>query len=208
MGRIRTIKPEFWVDDQIVELPYEARLLFIGLWNFVDDEGLIEFKPKRIKMQVFPSDKVDVQKQLDSLISTGRLTVLDSDQGPLLWVTNWSRHQIVNRPTPTKFTGLPAPFSVSPHGALSESSVLKGKEGKGREGISGEPKPIPSDWVPTDEHTKLARERRVDLMLEAARFRAHAEANDRKLVRWNAGFNQWLLKAEPAKVVPVDWMNR
>jgi len=207
VGRIRTIKPEFWVDDQMVELPFEARLLFVGLWNFVDDEGLIEFKPKRIKMQVFPSDDVDVQTHLDSLISTGRLTVLDSDQGPLLWVTNWSRHQMVNRPTPTKFTGLPAPFSVSAHGVLSESSVLKGKERKGKEG-NGREIPIPPDWKPTAEHVARAKLLKVDLDREVESFKAHAEAHGRKLVSWNGGFTQWLLKAKPVVAAPVDWMNR
>ena len=28
MARIRTIKPEFWTDEKIVQLPFEARLLF------------------------------------------------------------------------------------------------------------------------------------------------------------------------------------
>ena len=40
MARIRTIKPEFWIDDVIVELPFETRLLFIGIWNFADDAGV------------------------------------------------------------------------------------------------------------------------------------------------------------------------
>ena len=39
MARIRTIKPEFWTDEKVVTLPFEARLLFIGMWNFCDDEG-------------------------------------------------------------------------------------------------------------------------------------------------------------------------
>ena len=32
MPRIRTIKPEFWTDEKIIELSLPARLLFIGLW--------------------------------------------------------------------------------------------------------------------------------------------------------------------------------
>ena len=60
MARIRTIKPEFWTDEKIVELSAFARLLFIGLWNFADDAGRMEFSAKRLKMQIFPADDVDI----------------------------------------------------------------------------------------------------------------------------------------------------
>jgi hypothetical protein len=39
MARIRTIKPEFWTDEKIVECSFEARLMFIGMFNFADDKG-------------------------------------------------------------------------------------------------------------------------------------------------------------------------
>jgi len=207
VARIRSIKPEFWVDDQMVELPFEARLLFIGLWNFVDDDGLIEYKPKRIKMQVFPADDVDVETLLETLVSAGRLRQIDSDQGTLLWVVNWHRHQQINRPAATKFTGLPEGFSVNGHGGLTEDSRWNGKEGKGKEG-NGRETLIPSNWKPTAEHVARARSLSVDLDREAESFRAHAEAHGRKLVSWNGGFTQWLLKSTPAKKAPVDWMNR
>ena len=34
MARARNIKPSFFLNEDIVELPCEARLLFIGLWFF------------------------------------------------------------------------------------------------------------------------------------------------------------------------------
>lgn len=138
MARIRTIKPEFWVDDVMVELPYETRLLFIGLWNFVDDEGYIEDKPRRIKMMIFPADDALIEDSLSALCDSGRLHAFDSDQGPLLQVANWARHQKINRPTPTRFTGITPKNgrdSVSTHAPLTDRSRGKGKEGKGREGI-------------------------------------------------------------------------
>lgn len=30
MARIRSIKPEFWTDPEVVGMPMEARLFFIG----------------------------------------------------------------------------------------------------------------------------------------------------------------------------------
>ena len=58
-------------------------------------------------------------------------------------------------------------------------------------------KRLPEDWAPTDAHRKKAAELGVDLELEADRFRLHAEANDRRAVRWDAAFSMWLSKATP-----------
>ena len=38
MARIRTIKPEFWRDEDLSGLPAETALLAIGLLNHADDE--------------------------------------------------------------------------------------------------------------------------------------------------------------------------
>lgn len=129
MARIRTIKPEFWVDDVMVELSFAERLLFIGLWNFADDDGYIENKPKRIKMQIFPADNILIEDSLSALVNAGRVEIVQSDQGELLRITNWERHQSISRKTKTRFTGIAGntveneAHSRSPHGVLTESSV-------------------------------------------------------------------------------------
>lgn len=56
---------------------------------------------------------------------------------------------------------------------------------------------LPKNWAPTAEHYAKARERGVDVVAEAERFRLHAEAHDRRAVRWNAAFSMWLSKAQP-----------
>ena len=40
MARIRSIKPEFFTSETIAALPLSARLTFIGLWTYVDDNGV------------------------------------------------------------------------------------------------------------------------------------------------------------------------
>lgn len=55
--------------------------------------------------------------------------------------------------------------------------------------------PIPDDWQPTQAHADRARQLGVNLDREAEAFRAHAQAHDRRCVRWDAAFTQWLLKA-------------
>lgn len=56
---------------------------------------------------------------------------------------------------------------------------------------------LPANWNTDAAHASLAQERGVDLHLEVERFRAHAEANDRRARNWAAAFRQWLLKAQP-----------
>jgi hypothetical protein len=106
MARIRNIKPDFWTDEKLVELEPWERLLFIGIWNFVDDEGFMPYSPKRIKMQVFPGDSLEVSRGVQSLISIGAITLYDSEAGKILKVTNWSKHQKVSNPSPSKYRSL------------------------------------------------------------------------------------------------------
>lgn len=54
MARIRTIKPEHWNDKKLAEISLPAHLLWIALWNFSDDEGIIESDLNLIRSQVFP----------------------------------------------------------------------------------------------------------------------------------------------------------
>ena len=50
MARSRNIKPGFFKNEDLLDLPYEYRLLFVGLWTLADREGYLEDRPKRIRM--------------------------------------------------------------------------------------------------------------------------------------------------------------
>lgn len=153
MPRIRTVKPEFWVDEKVVELSPWARLLFIGMWNFADDQGYVDYSPKRIRMQVFPGDMVDVETLIGELTTAGVVRAYESPVGPVLHVINWTRHQRIDKPGKPRFAAdslRPFPsapvavpeLSPNPPGTLPEPSTSprgdscaerKGGEGKGRE---------------------------------------------------------------------------
>lgn len=55
---------------------------------------------------------------------------------------------------------------------------------------------LPASWAPTSAHKEYANTEGISIDFQAESFRNHAEANDRKLVDWDAGFRNWLLKAE------------
>ena len=67
MARIRTIKPEFWTSEQVMEVSPMARLLFIGLWNFCDDRGVHPASCKSLKAEVFPGDDITLS-EVDALL--------------------------------------------------------------------------------------------------------------------------------------------
>ena len=54
---------------------------------------------------------------------------------------------------------------------------------------------IPKGWAPNETHRKIAQEEGVDIKREAVTFRDHAKANGRTLKDWDAGFCNWLRKA-------------
>ncbi len=92
MARIRTIKPEFWTSKQITKCSLNARLLFIGLWNFCDDAGRHPFKLDEIKTNIFPDDDIDsvtVQGMCNELSVNGLITVYVVAGQEYLQVTGW-----------------------------------------------------------------------------------------------------------------------
>ncbi|SAK20199.1 hypothetical protein UA18_02404 [Burkholderia multivorans] len=132
MARIRTIKPDFWTDEKIVDLSFEARLFFIGSWNFADDNGNLQRSAKKLKMQIFPADSIDCEPIIQSLIAHGMLSEYEVNGEKYLHINGFRKHQVINRPSKT---GLPMPESDSTPTPLTEPSLTerKGKEGKGKE---------------------------------------------------------------------------
>ncbi len=147
MPRIRTIKPEFWTDEKILSLSYEARLLFIGLWNFCDDQGFIDDSPFQIKIRIFPADDMNIAAGVAELIDAELVDVYETSQGRVLKVRHWEKHQKINRPMKPRFdesASLDGPIPVNQyrdiHGVLTEDSLsphctltAEGREGKGKD---------------------------------------------------------------------------
>lgn len=156
MARYRTIKPEFWTSEQVVDCSPTARLLFVGLWNFCDDSGIHPYAPKQIKMEIFPGDDFtieNIESMLGELISNGLINTYHIDNKRYLIVTGW-KHQKIEKPTykhpkPIDFDN-PSPTnrrliddpSVTEKSRVESSRVEKSRgerecEGKGVERESG-----------------------------------------------------------------------
>lgn len=96
MARIRTIKPSFFKNEHLAELPLAARMLFIGLWCLCDREGRMEDRPKRIKADVFPYDSIDVDQTLSRLQSAGFINRYEVGEMKVIQVINFSKHQRIS----------------------------------------------------------------------------------------------------------------
>lgn len=100
MARIRTIKPEFWEDEKISEIPMQARLLFIGLWNFSDDNGAISNSIKWIKAKIFPYDNLrdsDVKTWLDALVKNRMLIPFEYHKKGYYVIRRFQSHQMIDK---------------------------------------------------------------------------------------------------------------
>ncbi|WP_407223576.1 DnaT-like ssDNA-binding domain-containing protein [Enterobacter roggenkampii] len=105
MARIRTIKPEFWTDEDMSEVSEAACLLAIGLLNYADDEGYFNANPKLIKAAVFPirEPSVPIPVLIQELSNCGYLSMFSTSDGKQFGaITNFLKHQVVNKPKESK----------------------------------------------------------------------------------------------------------
>lgn len=102
MARIRTVKPEFWASEQVMDCSPLARLLFIGVLNFSDDGGNQPASAKSLRAKVFPSDEgvsaAEVEKLLVELVTNGLLAPYEHQGKEYIHVTGW-HHQRIDKPT-------------------------------------------------------------------------------------------------------------
>lgn len=142
MGRIRTIKPEFFINEELFDLEQETglpiRVAFAGLWCQADREGRFKWKPRTLKATILPHDDVDFSRVLHALTTRGfvqKYTVESVDFGV---IPGFARHQVINNkerasdlPKPTENKDLTREPRVSNAKSTREERVTQGREGKG-----------------------------------------------------------------------------
>lgn len=93
MARARNIKPGFFTNDVLAELPPLARLLFAGLWTLCDREGRAEDRPKRIRAEVLAYDDCDCDALLQALHDKGFIRRYEVAGTRVIQVLAWDKHQ-------------------------------------------------------------------------------------------------------------------
>jgi hypothetical protein len=139
VARIRTIKPDFWTDEKVLGIKPLTRLFFIGMWNFADDYGRLEFAPVSLKAKIFPGDQLtgdDVKEMLRELSGADLLLVYAAKGKDYIAITGWHNQKIDKRqsskiPGPfdegSDVRGVPPTSAESPRTTLNPASVMEGK---------------------------------------------------------------------------------
>ena len=140
MARIRTIKPEFWEDEKLAKLPVHARLLFIGTWNFADDNGALLANPVLMKSHIFPYEDIGIStisEWIDMLVENGMLIRTTYNGKDYLVIRKFLIHQKINRKSIRINIPLPVVLQVideynKTHGVLTEPSLQEREQGMGK----------------------------------------------------------------------------
>lgn len=159
--RIRTIKPEFWLHEDLSQLSPMARLAFIGLWQLADREGRLEDRPRRIKVSLFPYDNTEIEPLVSELEAFGFVQKYDVDGASYLSIPGFLEHQ---RPHPKEAQSLIPPNSsrVIKRRAVKGLATIPptpgGREGKGMDNGKGrEPKQTKPVVPPDPRHHETVK---------------------------------------------------
>ena len=107
MARARILKPGFFSNEDLCELPAFARLLFAGLWTLADKKGRLDDRPKRIKAELFPYDSVNVVTLLDRLEERGFIIRYAVGDAKFIQIASFEKHQHPHKNEPDSV--LPGP---------------------------------------------------------------------------------------------------
>jgi len=111
--RIRTVKPEIWTSPKFLRLSLRARLLFLALLNYADDEGRGLSDPALIRGALFPLEPEVTDAEVSSWLlemRAARLLVLyrglpvgSRTSVELFQIKGFRDHQRVDRPLPSRY---------------------------------------------------------------------------------------------------------
>lgn len=114
MARSRNIKPGFFINEVLGELPPLARILFAGLWCHADREGRLEDRLKRLKPQILPYDECDIDALAQGLHDARLVHRYVIDGKGYIQVIEFNKHQ--NPHVKEQASTIPAPDM---HGACT-----------------------------------------------------------------------------------------
>ena len=130
MARIRSIKPDFFLDYPLAKLDPRVRLFFIGLWCQADKAGRLRDEPEKLKVQILPWDDIAAETCLVAL-TPSFIVRYEAEGLRLIQVKSW-RHQ---KPHHTESPSVLPPPTQEAY--TVETPLIHGLEGKGEGGGKG-----------------------------------------------------------------------
>lgn len=93
MARSRNIKPAFFQNEKLGELKPINRLAFIALWTVCDFKGCLEYRPKRLKVQLLPYDDCDIKEIINNLVDSEFIQIYSVEDQDYIKILNFEKHQ-------------------------------------------------------------------------------------------------------------------
>jgi hypothetical protein len=176
MARNRTITPDFWTREAVIDCQPMARLLFIGLWNFADDFGVQPLRPRTIRMQVFPGDTIEdhnMRAMIDELAAHGLVRLYAVDGVEYIAIVDWAQCQRVGKRARRRYPACPVAGQSEADQEPPPSTTA-----------SDHNKPA---QAPEPDEPRLLREKVKDLMRGYWRGHPQVESMDEAVAdRWTA----------------------
>lgn len=217
MSRARNLKPGFFKNEVLADLPFEYRILFQGLWCLADRAGRLENRPRRIKAEIFPHDAVDVVQGLIALAGSGFIELYEVGGFQYVQIVAFSKHQ--NPHCKETASTIPAPCANSADSGISGTSpadslnpITDSFNPNDAVPASGRGKPrktrIPADFVISERVKRWATEKGHGKLVERFdHFVSAAKARGYEYVDWDEAFmtavrDDWAKFGKVAVYVP------
>jgi phage FluMu protein Com len=161
MARNRIIKPEFWADAKVGRLSFGARLLYIAMWNFADDYGIISASPRKLLGDAFENDESvnidDVNKFLSEIEQQGQIKRYCANEKEWFEIVHFTDHQRIShkstRVNPQPSSG-DSPATLRQHTGSNVNDNGNGNVNGNENGNgSGEQNKLPPSTEPNDQLT-------------------------------------------------------
>ena len=120
--RIRTIKPVFFLHEDLAKLSPLTRLFFIGLWCAADCAGRLEDRPLRLKHEIIPYDKKSAEQCLAELARGGFIVRYEVNGRRLVEIPGFIRHQVIRGKEGLAASKFPGPNDAGHRGDTAEVS--------------------------------------------------------------------------------------
>jgi hypothetical protein len=221
MARARNIKPGFFTNDVLAELPALTRLLFAGLWTIADRAGRLEARIKKIKAAVLPYDDCDVDAMLNDLDRLGFIQRYEAAGMQAIQIVTWEKHQNPHIkesesiiPPPCEHRANTVPVPVEPVGQDNPNRNEPGgfripdpgfliPDSSGRAPSAPPEKPkriksrtqVPDDFRPDENGTAKAEACGLNVPAEVEKFIDHHKGNGTLRADWQASWRTWVGKA-------------
>ena len=218
--RIRSIHPEFYRSEDVAALSWAARLVFIGLWSYVDDNGVGRDNERLIIAELFPLEEdprdtlATVSDALAALSDGGQIVRYEVGSKRYLHIVSWKKWQKIDKPGKERY-----PLPTREDAVVIEALATRSRDssetpvpGEGEKGRRGEVQ-TPSESAPRKRGTRLpdawapSVELRQQMADQCPTVDQHAEylkfcdfwraktGKDATKLDWDATYRNWMRRA-------------